>query len=104
MVNHNRTTARELHRAGISRFNLVFNLEAAEQRRIVAVALYLAGMFWHHMCDELLGLFIHIIGVDQNVANIRIEIIANGANDQAGFLVNQECAFAAFGSTINSGP
>ena len=104
MVNHNRAAARQLHGAGVGGLDLVLDLEAAEQRRVVAIAFDAGGMLRHHVRHELLCLLVHIICVDQNIANISVEIIANRTNHQARFLVNQESALATLGCAVNRGP
>ena len=81
----------------------MLNLEAAKQRRFVVVAFDAGGMLGHDVRHELLRLFVDVIGVDQDVADVIVEIVADGANHQARFLVNQECAFG-FGGTVNCGP
>jgi hypothetical protein len=40
VVDHDGAAGRQLHFAGVGRFDLVLDLEAAEQRRVVAVALH----------------------------------------------------------------
>ena len=82
----------------------MLNLEAAEQRCIVAVAFHAGCKFGHHVAHELLSLFVDVVGVDQDVANVAVEVIANGANDQTGFLVNQEGAFGTLCGAINGRP
>ena len=61
----------------------MLNLETAEQRRIIPVALDSGGVLRHHMGHELLRLLVHVIGIDQDVADVVVEIVANGTNDQA---------------------
>ncbi len=104
VVNHNRAARRQLHGAGVGRLDLVLNLEAAKQRRVVAVAFDAGSVLGHDMCHELLGLLVHVVGVDQNVADVGVEIIANGTNHQARFLVNQESTLAALGCAVDGGP
>ena len=81
----------------------MFDLEAAEQRGFVAVALHASGVLRHDVGHELMRLLIDVIGVDQDVADVMVEVVADGANDQAGFLINQERAFGTLG-TIDGGP
>ena len=104
VVNHNRAARGQCHGAGICGFDLVFDLESAEQRRVVAVTFHTRGMLGHDMRHELLRLVVNVVGVDQYVADVIVEIVADGANDQAGFLVNQERALAAFGCAVDGGP
>ena len=82
----------------------MLNLKAAEQRRIVAIALHAGCKLGHHVAHELLSLFVDVIGVDEDVANVAVEVIANGANHQTGFLVNQESAFAAMCCAVDGRP
>ena len=82
VVNHDRTAAWQLHGAGVGRLNLVFDLKAAEQRRVVAVALHTGSVFGHHVRHELLGLLVHIVGVNQDIADVVVEIVADGPDHQ----------------------
>ena len=104
MVNHNGAAGWQLHRAGIRRLDLVLNLKARKQRCVVTVAFDAVLMLGHHMGHELASLLVNVISVEQNVANVAVEVVTNRANHQAGFLVNQESAFTAFASAFNRGP
>jgi hypothetical protein len=53
---------------------------------------------------ELLGLFEDVVGVDQDLADLGVEVIADGADDQAGFLVDQEGAALGLGRAVDGGP
>ena len=104
MVDHNGAAGRQLHSACVSRFDLVLDLETREQRCVIAVAFDAVLMLRHHMCHELAGLFVDVVGVEQNVADVVVEVVANGTNHQARFLINQESAFAALAGAFNRGP
>ena len=104
VVDHDRAAARQLHRAGIGRFDLVLDLEAAEQRRVVAVALHAGGMLGHDVRHELLRLLVDVVGVDQDVADVVIEIVTDRADHKAGFLIDQESALGALGRAVDGGP
>jgi hypothetical protein len=71
-----------LHGAGVGRLDLVLDLEAAEQRRVVAVALHAGRMLGHDVRHELLRLVVDVVGVDQDVADVVIEIVTDGADHQ----------------------
>ena len=58
----------------------------------------------HDVGHELLCLFKHVVGVDQNLADFGMEIVANRADDQTRFLINQEGAALRFGCAINRTP
>jgi hypothetical protein len=60
----------------------VFNLEAREQGGIVTVALHAIGLIGHHVQHELMGLLVDVVGVDQDLADVGGEIIADGPDDQ----------------------
>ena len=104
MVDHDSAAGRQLHSACVSRFDLVFDLETREQRCVIAVAFDAVLMLRHDVSHELAGLFVDVVGVEQNVADVAVEVVANGANHQARFLINQESAFAAFAGAFNRGP
>ena len=104
VVDHNRAAAGQLYGACIGRFDLVLDLETREQRGIVAVAFDPGRMLWHHVRHELLGLVVHVVGVDQDVADVMVEVVPDGAYHQAGFLVDEEGAFATFGGAVNRRP
>ena len=104
VVNHDGAAAGQLHGAGVGGFDLVLDLEAAEQRGVVAVALDPCSLLGHDVGHELLGLFVDVVGVDQDVADVGVEIVADGTDDQARFLVNQEGTLATLGGAVNGVP
>ena len=82
----------------------MFDLEAAEQRRVVAVALDAVAVLRHHVAHELVSLLVDVVGVDQDLADVTIEVVADRADHQARFLVDQERALAALGGAVDRGP
>ncbi|MDB5897790.1 MAG: rne, partial [Ramlibacter sp.] len=80
------------------------NLEAAEQRRVVAVALDLGRVLRHHMRDELLRLLVDVVRVDQHIADVMVEVVADRADHQVRFLVDQAGALLRFGGAVDGGP
>ncbi len=46
----------------------------------------------HDVAHELLRLLENRLGIDQELANVGMEVVAYGANDQARVLVDQERA------------
>ncbi|MNS73921.1 hypothetical protein D3C72_1073800 [compost metagenome] len=104
MVDHDGAARGQLHGAGVGRLDLVLDLEAAEQGRVVAVALHAGGMLGHDVRHELLRLVVDVVGVDQDVADVVIEVITDGADDERRFLVDQEGALAALGRAVDGGP
>jgi hypothetical protein len=49
------------------------------------------------MFHELLRLLEDLVGIDQDFADVGLEVIADGADDQAAFLVDQEGALLLLG-------
>ena len=89
VVDHDRAARGQLHGARMRGLDLVLDLEAREQRRIVAVALDPALGVGHHQRHEGLGLLENVVGIDQDLADVRREIIADRADHQTRFQVDQ---------------
>ena len=104
VVNDDCAAGWQLYRAGVSRFDLVLDLEAAEQRCVVTVTLHAGGVLGHHVGHELLGLLVHVVGVDQDVADVVVEVIADGAYHQRGLLIDQIGALATLGRAVYCRP
>jgi hypothetical protein len=104
VVDHDRAARRQVHGARERGLDLVLDLEAAEQRRIVAVALDLVRRLGHHMGHELLGLVEDVVGVDQDLADVGGEVVADRADHQRRLLVDQERALAGLGRAVDRGP
>ena len=103
VVDHDGAARWQGDRASVCRFNLVLDLETAEQRRFIAVAFDAGGMLGHDVRHELLRLVVDVVGIDQDVADVVVEVVADSADDQTRLLVNQESAFGAAG-TVNRAP
>ena len=56
------------------------------------------------MGHELACLLIDVVSVDQDLADVGLKVIADGANDQAAFLIDEEGAALALGSTFDRAP
>jgi len=70
----------------------VFDLETGKQGHVVAITFDTVDHVGHDMAHELAGLFVDFVGIDQDFADIRLEVIANGADNEGRFMINQECA------------
>ncbi len=79
-----------MNRARKSRFDLTFNLVAAEQRNIIFVELEFVDVVRHHLLHELFRIFKYLGVIDQNLPNIIAKMIPKGSNEQVTFLVDQE--------------
>ena len=104
MVDDDGAAGRQRDFASVSGFDLVFDLEAREQRHIVFIQLDAAHVAGHHMAHELHRLIVDFFGVDQHFADFGVEVIADGADHQAAFLVNQESAFLSVRCALNRLP
>ncbi len=67
----------------------MLDLKAGKERNIVFVTLDPRSEVGHDVKHELLRLVIDVVSIDKNLTNIRLEVIANGANHQAGLLINK---------------
>jgi hypothetical protein len=57
------------------------------------------------MFHELLCLLEDLVGIDQDFADVGLEVVADGADDQAALLVDQEgpfCCWAAASMAFHS--
>ncbi len=67
----------------------MLDLEAREQRNIVAVALHALHVVGHDVGHEGLRLLVDVVGVDQDLADIGREVIADRPDDQTRFLIDE---------------
>ena len=82
----------------------MLDLESRKKRHIVAIAFDAIDRTGHDVRHELTGLLENVIGIDQDFADIGLEVIANGANDQASFLVDEKSTFLLIGGTFYGFP
>ena len=79
-----------MNHASKGRFDLAFNLEAAEQGDIVLVELQFANVVRHHLLHEFTGICVHFFVVDEYFTDIVAQVIAQGADKEVALLVYQE--------------
>ncbi len=104
VVDDNGATRRQVDLPRVRGLDLVLDLEAREQRHVVLVELDAIDVGRHHVAHELLGLLVNSRCVDEDLADVGGEVIADGANDQARFLVNQERTRRAVGGALDGAP
>ena len=104
VVDHDGAARGQVHRAAEGRLDLVLDLEAREQRRIVPVALDAMALVGHHVVHELVGLLEDVIGVDQDLTNVRGEVVPDRADDQGAFLVDEEGTLARLAGFVDRRP
>ena len=94
----------QLHFTFEGGLDLAFDLEAVEQRHAVFVELDLARVLRHDLADEVERFFLDGFAVDQHFADVLAQIVADGANDDIAFLVDQEGAAALAGGGFDRFP
>lgn len=89
MVDHDRAARRQRHRARVRGFDLVLDLEAREEGHVVVIALHLADVVGHHDVHERARLIVDLGRVDQDFADVRLEIVPDRSDHEARFEVDQ---------------
>ena len=92
------------HLPRVGGLDLVLDLEAREQRDVVLVELDAVDVGRHHVRHELLRLLVDRLGVDQDLADVGVEVVADRADDEARFLVDQERARLHLGGVLDRVP
>ena len=104
VVDHHRAAGGQGDLPRVGGFDLVLDLEAREQRHVVVVALDPVDVLRHHVGHELACLLVHVVGVDQDLADVGLEVVADRTNNEAAFLVDQECARLGVGGPFDGQP
>ncbi len=104
VVDHDGAARGQVDRAAEGCLDLVFDLKAREQRRVVTVALHAMALVGHHVVHELVGLLEDVVGVDQDLADVRGEVVADGADDQRAFLIDQVGTLARPAGLVDGRP
>ena len=90
VINDKSTARGQVHRASECRFDLAFDLVAAEQGNVILVKLQLTDVMRHHLLHKLLRIFKYFGVVNQNLPDIVTQMIPECADEQVAFLVYQE--------------
>ena len=90
VVDHHGAAGRQAHLPGECRLDLVLYLETREQRDIIAIQFDLVHIARHHGLHERLGLFENLFRIDQDLADVRLEIIADRADHETRLQIDQE--------------
>ena len=64
MINNNGTTGGKIYLACMRRFDLMFNLEAREQRYVILIPFDYMDIVWHDRAHESPCLLVDIVRVD----------------------------------------
>ena len=90
MVDHDGAARGQGHRTGVSRFDLMLNLETREKGRFFTVALHAPHHVGHHVRHELARLIVDFVGINEDFADIGLEVVADCADDEVAFLNDEE--------------
>ena len=104
MVDDDGAAGRQVDLAGEGSLDLVLDLEPGEERHVVAVAFDAVDVTRHHGGHEGRGLLVDLVGVDQDLADVGLEVVADGADDQAALEVDQEGAGLLLGGAFDGAP
>ena len=89
MVDHDGPARRQCYLTRVGGLDLVLDLEPREKRDVVLVELHAVDVGRHHVRHELLRLVVDRLGVDQELADVGVEVVADRADDEARLLVDQ---------------
>src|SRR5690606_33320050 len=104
MVDDDGAARGQRDRARIGGLDLVLDLEAGEQRYVVSAAFHAIDVVGHDHAHEGGRLVVDIVRVDQDFTDFRREVVADGADDEAGFQVDQDRRLVLAGGGIDGGP
>ena len=104
MVDHHRAAGRQLYRAGISRLDLVLDLEAGKEGDVVAIQLDPLDVVRHDHAHEGGRLLEDVVGVDQDFADLGRVVVADGPDDQAGLEVNEDGRLVLACGSVDGAP
>ncbi len=104
VIDDDRAARRQRYRARERGLDLVLDLEAREQRRVVAITLHAMRRLGHHVRHELQRLVVDVVGVDQDLADVGREVVADRADHERAFLIDQERALAGLCGAVDRAP
>ena len=89
VVNDQLTAGGQLYVALVGSLNLSFDLVAGEERDVVLVEFEFVEVVRHDQGHEVTGLLINAFVVNEDLPDIRTQIVAQGADDDITFLVDK---------------
>ena len=104
MVDDDRAAGRQADAARKRAFDLMFDLEAGKQRRVVFVEFQTAYIARHDVAHELGNLVVNFLIIHQNLADIGTEIVSNRTNQQRAFHKEQVRVMVCFACFFNGLP
>src|SRR5690606_32027655 len=104
VVDHDGAARRQRDRARVGGLDLVFDLEAGKQGHVVAVAFHAVDVVGHDHAHERGRLVVDVVRIDQDFTDFGRKIIADGADHQAGFQVDQDRCLVLAGGRVDGAP
>ncbi len=95
---------RQGHVAPVGALDLVLDLEAREERHVVAVELHLADVRGHHGTHERQRLVVDVRRVDEDLADVGLEEVADRAHDEARLEVDEAGPLLLVGGGLDGSP
>ena len=95
VIDDDAAARRQFDRVGERRLDLALDLVAREERHRVVVPVELAQVLRHRPFDELAGFLVGLVVVDQDLADVVGEVVAQRAQDGRAVLEDQEGRRAA---------
>ena len=104
VVDHDGAAGGQGHVATVGALDLVLDLEAREERDVVAVELHLVHVHGHHGAHEREGLVEDVLRVDEDLADVGLEEVADGAHHQARLEVDEARALLLARGALDGAP
>ena len=104
VVDHDGAAGRKRHVAAIGALDLVLDLEAREERDVVAVELHLVDVRRHHRAHERQRLVEDRLGVDEDLADVGLKEVADRAHHQARLEIDEAGALLLLGGFLDRAP
>ena len=104
MVDDDGAAGRQIDLPRVGRFDLVLNLKARKERYVVAVALDPVDIGRHHGGHEVLRLLEDVVRVDEDFADVGLEIVAEGADYEVALRVDEKGAAVGVGRVLDGFP
>src|SRR5688572_4648267 len=90
MVDDDRAAGGQGHLTRVGALDLMLDLEARKERDVIAVKLHFADVARHYRLHERLRLLVDLLGVDENLADVRLEVVPDRADDEARLEIDEE--------------
>ena len=90
VVDHDGAARGQRYRTGIRRLDLMLDLKTREEGRFFSVALHAAHHVGHDVGHELTRLLVNIVRIDEDFADVGLEVVADCADDEVALFNDEE--------------